>query len=34
MKRETVATIIENLQAGRTPVLAVEDFPAFQQKAP
>ena len=33
MKRETVATIIEDLQAGRTPVLAVEDFPAFSEEA-
>ena len=33
MKRETIATIIEDLQAGRTPVLAVEDFPAFSEEA-
>ena len=33
MKRETIATIIEDLQAGRTPVLAVEDFPAFSDEA-
>lgn len=33
MKRETIATIIEGLQAGRTPVLAVEDFPAFSDES-
>ena len=33
MKRETIATIIEDLQAGRTPVLAVEDSPAFSDEA-
>lgn len=33
MRRETIETLIAALQAGRTPVLAVEDFPCFSDRA-
>ena len=34
MKREVIAGIIEDLQAGRTPQLSVKDFPSFDDTAP
>ncbi len=33
MKRETIEAIVADLREGRTPVLAVEDFPAFSEEA-
>ncbi len=33
MRREALQAIIEDLQAGRTPQLALEDFPAFSAEA-
>lgn len=33
MRREVLQAIIDDLEAGRTPVLSVEDFPAFSSEA-
>ena len=33
MRKEALQAIVEDLQAGRTPELALEDFPAFSAKA-